>query len=236
MKNEARVLVVDDEPDVVGFLRLSLPPQGLAVLEAGSGADALLRVRDERPDLVLLDLGLPDMDGFDVLAEIRALSSLPVIIVTVRSEEEDKVRGLELGADDYVTKPFSPRELGARIKALIRRSGRGHELRRGSIKIDERLQVNWDENEALVNGTRVALRPTEARLLSYLVENAGRTVSFESILANVWGPEYREEIHYVQVYVTHLRQKLEPEPSRPRYILTKRGVGYGFRALGQAEA
>ncbi|HLH22486.1 MAG TPA: response regulator transcription factor [Chloroflexota bacterium] len=226
-----RVLAVDDEPRMVDFLRVSLHQHGFQVQEASTGEEALQAVRNDFPDLVLLDVALPDMDGFDVLQRLRLSSSVPVIIVTVHSDESDRIHGLTLGADDYVSKPFSPAELAARIKAVLRRTAGTEVAQSPLVTIDERLQIDFEEREAIVEGRRLRLRPTEHRLLYHLVQNAGRTLSFETILARVWGPEYREESHYVHLYITYLRQKIEPDPANPRYILSKRGVGYSFRAL-----
>ncbi|SRR5579884_224452 len=231
MRETPRILAVDDEPHTLDFLRISLARQGLAVDEAVDGEQALRWLREERPHLVLLDLGLPDADGLAVLEQMRAQSSVPVIVVTVRSDEADKIRGLELGADDYVTKPFSPSELGARIKAVLRRAGMAGPLALGRVVVDDYLQLDFDERQAIVGGRAVHLRPTEYRLLYHLVQNAGHTLAFATILERVWGAEYRDESHYVHLYVTYLRQKLEPDPSIPRYILTRRGLGYQFRAL-----
>lgn len=230
-ERQPRVLAVDDEPRMLDFIRVSLERQGFLVLEAQDGHEALDKVRAELPDCVLLDAGLPDIDGFEVLRRLRETSAVPIIMVTVRSDEQDKIRGLTLGADDYVTKPFSPGELGARIKAVLRRSESVGALRTGLVRVDDRLQIDFDERDVIVDGQRIPLRPTEYRLLYHLVQNAGRTLPFEVILARVWGPEYREETHYVHLYITYLRQKIEPDPSNPRYILTKRGVGYSFRPL-----
>lgn len=188
-------------------------------------------MREALPDLVLLDVGLPEMDGFETLKIIRETSRVPVIVLTVRADERDKIRGLELGADDYVTKPFSPGELEARMRAVLRRSDTSSPSTHGLLDVDDHLSIDFDEREAIVGGQRVALRPTEHRLLYHLVQNAGRTLSYETLLARVWGHEYRDEIHYVHLYVTYLRQKIEPDPQNPRYILTKRGVGYNFRPL-----
>jgi DNA-binding response OmpR family regulator len=228
---QPRVLAVDDEPRMVDFLRVSLNQHGLQVQEASTGEEALLAVRTELPDLVLLDVALPDLDGFEVLQRLRTQSSVPVIMVTVRAEESDRIYGLTLGADDYVSKPFSPAELAARIKAVLRRTAGSEAESSPLVTIDERLQIDFEEREAIVEGRRLRLRPTEHRLLYHLVQNAGRTLSFETILARVWGPEYREESHYVHLYITYLRQKIEPDPAKPRYILSKRGIGYSFRAL-----
>jgi two-component system KDP operon response regulator KdpE len=228
-----RILAVDDEPRMLDLLALSLRQRGFDVLEADTGAEALQRVRADAPDLVLLDVGLPDLDGFAVLGRIRAVSSVPVIMVTVHAEEQQRVHGLELGADDYVTKPFSPAELSARINAVLRRIRTAEPLH-GLVHVDDHLQIDFNEREAIVGGQRVRLRPTEYRLLYQLVQHPGRTLSFETILARVWGPEYRDESHYVHLYITYLRQKLEPDPSNPRYIHTRRGVGYSFRPLGES--
>jgi DNA-binding response OmpR family regulator len=171
---------------------------------------------------------MPDVDGFDVLETIREVSNVPVIMLTAKGEEEDRVRGLELGADDYVTKPFSPRELVSRIKAVLRRTegatGSMHEL----IEVDERLKIDFDRREIWLEGKLVKLRPTEYRLLFHLVQNAGWVVSHDQLLQKVWGYEYRDEPHYVRLYINYLRQKLEKDPATPKYILTERGVGYRF--------
>ncbi len=229
---KAMILAVDDEPRMLDFIRVTLEATGFGVLEAVDGQEALERVREGLADLVLLDVGLPEMDGFETLKLIREISRVPVIMVTARSDARDKIRGLELGADDYVTKPFSPGELGARIKAVLRRAEMSS-VTDGMLTIDEHLSVDFDEREVIVDGERVPLRPTEYRLLYQLIQNAGRALPYETLLARVWGHEYRDEIHYVHLYVTYLRQKIEPDPQNPKYILTKRGVGYSFRPLEQ---
>jgi two-component system KDP operon response regulator KdpE len=226
-----RVLAVDDEPALLELARDSLEARGFQVLTAHDGTEALRRARDDVPDLIILDLVLPDLDGFEVLRQLRATMAVPVIILTMRDDERDMIRGLELGADGYVTKPFSPDELAARMHAALRRADWGGSPSGGLVVVDEWLEIDFDEREVVVAGRRVALRPTEYRLLYHLVQNAGRTLPFETILARVWGPEYRAETQYVHLYVTYLRQKIEPDPHRPRYILTKRGVGYRFRPL-----
>jgi len=231
-----RVLAVDDESHVLDLLRVGLKQQGVELLEAHTAAQAMARLRGEAPDLVLLDLGLPDRDGFDVLSDIRRESNVPVIVLTVRGTEEEKVRGLELGADDYVTKPFSPAELAARVKAVLRRVDVVRPPPLGLVMVDEHLQLNFDERLAIVGGRPVHLRPTEHRLLHLLVEHAGHTLPFARILDEVWGAGYQNEVHYVHLYITYLRQKIEPIPSQPRYILTRRGLGYQFRAHGDAAA
>ena len=226
-----RVLAVDDEPAIRDLVRDILEARGFLVLTAGDGAGALRRVREDRPDLVLLDLRLPDTDGFAVLRQLRAASTVPVILLTVSDAEGDKVRGLALGADDYVTKPFRPGELVARIRAVLRRCARAGAPGPGLVAVDDRLQIDFDERDVIVDGRRIPLRPTEYRLLYQLVRNAGHTLPLETILSRVWGPEYRAETPYVHLYVAYLRQKLERRPAEPEYILTRRGVGYAFRRL-----
>jgi two-component system KDP operon response regulator KdpE len=222
-----RILIVDDEERMVRFIRLNLEHDGYQVAEAYTGTQAIERLRDSLPDLVLLDVMLPDIDGFEVLQIIREISDVPVIMLTAKGEEDDRVRGLEFGADDYVTKPFSPRELVSRVKAVLRRT---ESLRGGTgpIEIDDRLQIDFDRREVWVEGELVKLRPTEYRLLYHLVKNAGWVMTHDQLLAKVWGYEYRDEPHYVRLYVNYLRQKLEEDPSNPKYILTERGVGYRF--------
>jgi two-component system KDP operon response regulator KdpE len=225
-----RILAVDDETRMLDFIRVTLEAAGHEVIEAMDGIEALQQLREGLPDLVLLDVGLPEVDGFETLKTIREMSRVPVIMLTVRADERDKIRGLELGADDYVTKPFSPGELAARIQAVLRRADSAPATSHGLLVVDDYLAIDFSEREVIVGGQRVPLRPTEYRLLYHLVQNAGRTLSYETLLARVWGHEYRDEIHYVHLYVTYLRQKIEPDPQNPRYILTKRGVGYSFRS------
>jgi two-component system KDP operon response regulator KdpE len=223
-----RVLVVDDEERMVRFIRMNLEHDGFQVSEAFNGKQAIQRLRDVNPDLLLLDVMMPDLDGFDVLEMIREISSVPVIMLTAKGEEDDRVRGLELGADDYVSKPFSPRELVSRVKAVLRRTEAASGSMHGLLEIDERLKIDFDRREIWLEGKLVKLRPTEYRLLYHLVQNAGWVVSHDQLLQKVWGYEYRDEPHYVRLYINYLRQKLEKEPASPRYILTERGVGYRF--------
>jgi DNA-binding response OmpR family regulator len=222
-----RVLVVDDEERMVRFIRMNLEHDGFQVMEALNGKQAIDKLRDT-PDLVLLDVMMPDIDGFEVLETIREVSSVPVIMLTARGEEDDRVRGLELGADDYITKPFSPRELVSRVKAVLRRTEGATGSMHGLIEVDDRLKIDFDRREIWLEGKLVKLRPTEYRLLYHLVQNAGWVVSHDQLLQKVWGYEYRDEPHYVRLYINYLRQKLEKDPSDPKYILTERGVGYRF--------
>jgi two-component system KDP operon response regulator KdpE len=225
-----KVLVVDDAPEVVDSVRMGFAVQWreVDVISAGTGKEALDLVEHESPDLVLLDVGLPDIDGFKVLEEIRFFSDVPVVMLTARDDTIDKVRGLELGADDYVTKPFNHLELLARIKAVLRRldmpppKSRAPSFRSGDMEMD------FASQEVRVKGDHVKLTPTEYKLLYHLVRNAGHTLTHGTLLAKVWGREYRDEVDYLRVYVRRLRDKLGDDPEKPRYIRTERGLGYRF--------
>jgi two-component system KDP operon response regulator KdpE len=223
-----RILVVDDEPRMIRFIQMNLELEGYDVVSANNGFEALNKVRDNLPDLVILDVMMPDMDGFETLRLLREVSAVPVIMLTVKADEEDKVRGLELGADDYVTKPFSPKELSSRVKAVLRRTEMPAPIEKSALQIDDYLQIDFDRRIVIAGGQEVKLRPTEYRLLYHLVNNAGRILTHEQLLSKAWGYEYRDETHYLRLYITYLRQKIEPDPAHPRYILTERGVGYRF--------
>jgi len=223
-----KILVVDDEERMARFIRLNLEHDGFQVIECYKGMQAVGLLREKMPDVVVLDVMLPDIDGFEVLQLIREVSSVPVIMLTAKGEEEDRVKGLELGADDYVTKPFSPRELVSRVRAVLRRVDQSSSSGEGVIEVDEHLKIDFGRREIRLDGELVKLRPTEYRLLYHLVKNAGWVLTYDQILAKVWGYEYRDEPHYVRLYVNYLRQKLEKDPANPIYILTERGVGYRF--------
>jgi two-component system KDP operon response regulator KdpE len=227
-----RILVVDDEPDVVESVRLGFTLQWreVDVLGAPTGEAALDVVEREHPDIVLLDVGLPDIDGFEVLRRIRAFSDVPVVMLTARDDAMDKVKGLELGADDYVTKPFNHLELMARVKAVLRRlempapSSRAPSFRSGDLEVD------FGRHEARLHGEPLDLTPTEYKLLYHLVRNAGHVLQHATLLAKVWGREYVDEVDYIRVYIRRLRDKLGDDPDAPRYIRTERGLGYRFIA------
>lgn len=227
LKNK-KILVVDDEERMARFIRLNLEHDGFQVVEAFRGMQALQQFRDTLPDLVLLDVMMPDIDGFEVLSMLREISNVPVIMLTAKGEEDDRVRGLELGADDYVTKPFSPRELVSRVRAVLRRTDSSSTDSPDVIEVDEHLKLDFSKREIWLDGVLVKLRPTEYRLLYHLVKNAGWVLTYDQILSRVWGYEYRDEPHYVRLYINYLRQKIEKDPSNPIYILTERGVGYRF--------
>jgi len=227
-KTRYKILAVDDEQRMVRFIQLNLEQDGFQVITAYNGKEALEQVRTQLPDLVLLDIMMPDINGFEVLKKIREVNNVPVIMLTAKGEEDDRIQGLELGADDYITKPFSPRELVSRIRAVLRRTKTFQEDQVDLIKVDDRLTIDFSRREVWVDGEKVDLRPTEYRLLYHLVQNAGWVNTHEQLLSKVWGFEYQDEPHYVRLYVNYLRKKLEEDPSNPKYILTERGVGYRF--------
>ncbi|WP_053736902.1 response regulator [Nocardia sp. NRRL S-836] len=222
-----KVLVVDDEPQIVRALRINLAARGYEVLTAPDGATALRLAADGRPDVVVLDLGLPDMDGTDVIAGLRGWTTLPIIVLSARTDSRDKVDALDAGADDYVTKPFGMDELLARLRAAVRRcAATGPEdepvVRTASFTVDLAAK------RVLKDGAEVHLTPTEWGLLEVLARNTGKLVAQKQLLRDVWGPAYEKETHYLRVYLAQLRRKLEPEPARPRHLLTEAGMGYRF--------
>ena len=219
---------MDDERGLVRIIRLNLEQDGFEVFEANNGAQAMDRLRAVIPDLVLLDVMMPDLDGFTVLRMIREVGNTPVIMLTAKGEEGDKVKGLELGADDYVTKPFSPKELTSRIRAVLRRGNFAGDSEEGVVDVDGRLKIDFGRHQVFIDGEEVKLRPTEYRLLNHLVKNAGWVLTHDQILQKVWGYEYENEPHYVRLYINYLRNKLEKDPSTPQYLLTERGIGYRF--------
>ncbi len=225
------ILVVDDEPHIVEAVSMNLELEGYQISCASNGYEALQRLTEDLPDLVILDIMMPEMDGFETLREIREISTVPVIMLTVKGEETDKIKGLDLGADDYITKPFSPQELVSRLKAVLRRTEMPSPTPKTEIRVDDNLSIDFSRRKVMVRGQEVHLRPTEYRLLYHLVSNAGYVLTHEMLLRKVWGYEYREEDHYLWLYITYLRQKIEDNPKQPRYILGERGIGYRFREL-----
>ena len=225
-----RILVVDDEPDVVESVRLGFTLQWreVDVLGASDGETAIDAVEQERPDIVLLDIGLPGLDGFEVLRRIREFSDVPVVMLTARDDAMDKVKGLELGADDYVTKPFNHLELMARVKAVLRRHDMPAPASRAPSFRSGDLEMDFARQEVRLHGERLELTPTEYNLLYHLVRNAGHVMTHATLLAKVWGREYVDEVDYVRVYIRRLRDKLGDDPDEPRFIRTERGLGYRF--------
>jgi DNA-binding response OmpR family regulator len=230
------ILIVDDELRMRRFIRMNMELEGYQVIEAENGIQALDQIRQFNPDLVVMDVMMPEMDGFETLELLREISTVPVILLTVRADEEDITRGLALGADDYITKPFSPRVLSSRVGAVLRRAHWPAPPPRTVLRIDERLSIDFNRHQVIVNGERVDLRPTEYRLLNHLIQNAGWVVPHDTLLAKVWGYEYRDETHYLRLYINYLRKKIEEDPANPHYILTERGVGYRFADFRKDQA
>ena len=225
-KSSARILVVDDEMAIRRFLRTSLSAEGFEILEAATGEQGLIDAANVRPDLVLLDLGLPDLDGVEVTRRLREWSQVPIIIISVRDREADKIRALDEGADDYLTKPFGLVELLARIRAAMRRTA----------PIDEQpvfnsgeLMVDFGKRLVKLGGEELTLTPTEYGLLRVLAGNQGRVLTHRQLLREVWGQAYEQDTHLLRVHMSNLRQKIEADPARPAFIVTEAGVGYRFR-------
>jgi two-component system KDP operon response regulator KdpE len=228
-KGGARILAVDDEIEIVRALERSLAVHGFEVFTASSGEEALEAISLHRPDLMLLDLGLPSMSGLEVIKRVRAQSNLPIIVLSVKGTEHDKVQALDLGADDYVSKPFGMNEVLARVRVALRHSA---QVDSGTEAIFSAgpLRVDFAQRLVQVNGQEVKLTPTEYDLLKALIKNSGKIMTRQMLLSQVWGTGYGAESHYLHVYVGQLRRKIEPDPAHPRFILTISGVGYRFNA------
>jgi DNA-binding response OmpR family regulator len=221
-----RVLVADDDPLIQRLIRTHLDRAGFRVLSAADGEEALDVAAAEQPDLIVLDLMLPKLDGFDVCKRIREFSLVPVVMLTARGEQVDKLRGFEAGADDYLTKPFAPAELLARVRAVLRRAQQGGPASAPAVVRCGDLTIDFVRRRVLVKSEPVKLTPTEFQLLQQLALNVGKVLSHAELLTRVWGPEYRDDRDYLWAYVRHLRRKLEPDPERPQHILSEPGYGY----------
>ena len=228
---EQKTLIVDDEPAFIRLIDKVLTDKGYGVLTANNGQEALRILYEHKPDLVLLDVVMPMMDGWQTCSRIREVSDVPIIILTGKEKtEEAVVRGLDYGADEYLIKPVGNKELVARVKTIVRRteSSSAWGVRKEIAYSDDYLTVNVAERKVMVRGVRVKLTPREFSLLAYLVENAGRILTHRQLLEKVWGWEYIDDLDYVRIYISHLRQKIEPVPAVPKYIMTESGVGYYF--------
>jgi len=228
MTKGARILVVDDEPQIRRSLQVNLEGKGYAVVTAEDAEQAIQAIANRTPDVIVLDLIMPGMDGIALTRRIREHSAVPIIVLSAIGDERKKVEALELGADDYVTKPFSTEELLARIKSVLRRAAGAHSSQ--PIWTSGELSVNFDRREVRLNGEIVRLTPTEYDLLKYMIEHAGKVLTHRMLLTAVWGPAYNDQAQYLRVFVGQLRKKLEKDATRPRYILTDPGVGYWFDA------
>ena len=222
----AQVLVIDDDPRLARLLGESLEGAGYRVHTASNGRDGIRELYSHRPDLVILDVMMPSMDGWETLSRMREMSDVPVILLTARDAEAERLRGFELGADDYITKPFSLAEMNARVRAVLARSARASDDAPSPPQVLGDLVMDFATRRVLKHGQVLPLTPTEYRLLAALAEHAGRTLSHEQLLERVWGPEYVDEPGYVKRYIWYLRQKIEDDPSAPRYVETVRGFGY----------
>jgi len=224
---KTRVLIIDDEPKLLKLVRSVLQADGFDVDTATNGQEGLEKIETSQPDLVLLDILLPgELDGYSICKRIRESSPIPVIMLTAKSQEKDKIRGFESGADDYLTKPFSSKELLARVKAVLRRSWLGDQPKTGQIVTCKEMTIDLAKRRVSVRGKEIVLTATEYRLLSELALNAGRVMLHEELLSRVWGPDYREETDYLRAYIRYLRRKLEDDPANPRYIISRPGIGY----------
>ncbi len=224
--SDQKILIVDDEDSIRRFLRVTLESQKYLIIEAATGHEALLRAAEHKPEIVILDLGLPDMDGVEVARSLREWTTAPIIILSVRGSEKDKIAALDAGADDYLTKPFGVGELLARVRAALRRSMQSINE---SILTSGDLRIDLASRLVTVAGHEVQLTPNEYDLLRMLAIHAGKVLTHRYLLMNVWGIEYKDEIHMLQVNISNLRRKIEPEPARPRYIITDPGVGYRLK-------
>ena len=223
-----KILVIDDEIQIRKLLQLTLESEGHEVLLAVNGRDGLQKCLDQTPDVVLMDLGLPDLDGLKVLSDLRKTSQVPVLILTVRGEETIKIEALDKGADDYLTKPFSTPELSARIRAITRRRSSNSEALANEIYESGRLKVDMGAHRVWIDGTDVHLTKTEFSLLEVLIENRGRVLTHRSLLEKIWGHQVGTQVHYLRVYMNNLRKKIESDPARPEFVHTEPGVGYRF--------
>jgi len=221
-----RILVVDDEAPIRRYLRAALSAQGFTIYEAANGQEALNAVIADRPDIIILDLGLPDIDGIEVTRRLREWSQIPIIILSVREAEQDKIAALDAGADDYLTKPFGTGELMARMRVAMRRLASSPD--EPTLQVDE-LQMDLSRRVVTVRGDEISLTPTEYDILRLLMQNAGKVITHHHLLRQVWGTAYESEMHILRVNISNLRRKIEPDPARPTYIHTEPGVGYRLR-------
>lgn len=224
------VLVIEDDPQIQRFLRVALGSRGYRLFEAATGEAGLVEAATRQPDVIILDLGLPDMDGLEVIRRLREWTSLPIIVLSARGQERDKVAALDAGADDYVSKPFGVGELLARMRVALRHATRNPDDAGDSSYSIGDLHVDLAKRQVVVAGRQVHLTPIEYRLLTALIRHAGKVLTHRQLLLEVWGPPYADQAHYLRVYMAQLRRKLEVDPARPRYLLTEPGVGYRLAA------
>ncbi len=228
-KTDPVIIVIEDDPSIRRFLHTSLSTQGFKVFEVDTGKKGIIEVGVRKPDLLILDLGLPDMDGVDIIKTIRSWSTVPIIILSARSDEQQKIHAFDAGADDYLTKPFGFGELLARIRVALRHSMRPYEQSQTDIFITGNLKFDAVNRVVCVDNQEVHLTPIQYRLLMVLVKNAGKVLTHQQILKEVWGPSFKENAHYLRIYMSQLRQKLEADPAQPKLLLTESGIGYRLK-------
>lgn len=228
-ETQATILLIEDERQMRRFLRVTLQSEAYGVLEAETAADGLTQAATRNPDIVLLDLGLPDMDGLDVIEKLREWSAVPVIVISAREQEGDKIKALDGGADDYLTKPFNAGELLARIRAALRHAAPKSQDQGEAVFVAEELRIDFLKRQVYCGTREVHLTPIEYRLLTVLVRNAGRVMTHRQILKEVWGPPYVEQTHYLRVFMNQLRKKIEADSTRPHFLLNEPGIGYRFK-------
>ena len=224
------ILLIEDEPQMRRFLRVSLQSQGYRLVEADTGAEGLSLAAGRQPAVILLDLGLPDMDGLDVTGKLREWTATPIIVISAREQERDKVRALDAGADDYLTKPFGADELLARIRVSLRHVAREQSGREEPMFTSGKLRVDFSKRQVLLNDQDVHLTPIEYRLLSTLIRHADKVITHAQLLREVWGPRQANQVQYLRVYMAQLRQKLEEDPARPTFFINEPGIGYRFKS------
>jgi two-component system KDP operon response regulator KdpE len=225
----ALILLIEDEPQLRRFLRITLEGHGYQFIEATIGQEGLLQTATRNPDVVLLDLGLPDIDGLEVTKRLREWSAVPIIVISAREQEEDKIKALDAGADDYLTKPFSAAELLARIRVALRHKAMQQSGSTESVFVLDNLRVDLAKRQVFLDDRELHLTPIEYRLLTALVRNAGKVMTHTQLLKEVWGPAYASQTHYLRIYMGQLRHKLEADPARPRFFINEPGVGYRLR-------
>ncbi|MEW6586202.1 MAG: response regulator [Nitrospirota bacterium] len=228
-QDKGLILLIEDEPQMQRFLRIILQGHGFSLVESTTGQDGLMQAATRSPDIVLLDLGLPDVDGLEVTRRLREWSDVPIIVISAREQEQDKIKTLDSGADDYLTKPFGAGELLARIRVALRHKAMRQAGQEEPVFILGDLRVDLTQRRVFLNEKEVHLTPIEYRLLTVLIRNAGRVVTHSQLLKEVWGPSYSNETQYLRVYMTQLRHKLEADPTRPRFLINEPGVGYRLR-------
>jgi two-component system, OmpR family, KDP operon response regulator KdpE len=221
--------LIEDEPQMSRFLRITLQGHGYQLIESATGQDGLIQAATRNPDVVLLDLGLPDIDGLEVTKQLRQWSQVPLIVISAREQEEDKVRALDAGADDYLTKPFGAGELLARIRVSLRHMAMQHTGSEEPVFVLDNLKVDLAKRQVLLDGREVHLTPIEYRLLAFLIKHAGKVITHTHLLKEVWGTAYAGQTHYLRIYMAQLRHKLEADPARPRFFINEPGVGYRLK-------